>query len=165
MEFTIDTNVFLNVKNREEPYYDYSKSILDSVDEGRNKAFVSTVVIAEICSGYYMTHELHEKDEFLLHLLSSQNYEVVDVSISIADEAARIRSETGLKLPDAIIAATGIIAKAKYVVTNDTESFKKAYKAIRVRTPKEFITETEPRRFSKPRKNSQEARAENGQVE
>jgi predicted nucleic acid-binding protein len=162
MEFTIDTNVFLNVKNREEPYYDYSKSILDSVDEGRNKAFVSTVVIAEICSGYYLTHEVQEKEEFLLHLLSSQNYEVVDVSIGIADEAARIRSETGLKLPDAIIAATGIIAKAKYVVTNDTESFKKASKTIGVRTPREFITETEPRRPSKPRKNSQEAGAENG---
>jgi predicted nucleic acid-binding protein len=161
MEFTIDTNVFLNVKNREEPYYNYSKSILDSVDEGRHKAFVSTVVIAEICSGYYLTHEVKEKEDFLLHLLSSQNYEVVDVSVSIADEAAHIRSETGLKLPDAIIAATGIIAKARYVVTNDTESFKKASKTIGVRTPKEFITETEPRRTSKPHKNSQEPKAEN----
>jgi len=78
MEFAIDTNVFLNVKNREEPYYAYSKSILDSVDGGRNKAFVSTVVIAEICSGYYLTREIDEKEEFLLHLLSSQNYEVVE---------------------------------------------------------------------------------------
>ena len=160
MEFAIDTNVFLNVKNREEPYYEYSKSILDSVDDGRNKAFVSTVVIAEICSGYYLTREIQEKEEFLLHLLSSQNYEVVDVNVSIADEAARIRSETGLKLPDAIVAATGIIAKAKYVITNDTESFKKASKTIRVRTPKEFITETALRRPSKPGKNSQEAKAE-----
>jgi len=51
MEFAIDTNVFLNVKNKEEPFYDYSKNILDSVDDGRNKAFVSTVVVAEMCSG------------------------------------------------------------------------------------------------------------------
>jgi predicted nucleic acid-binding protein len=165
MEFTIDTNVFLNVKNREEPYYDYSKSILDSVDEGRNKAFVSTVVIAEICSGYYLTREVQEKEEFLLHLLSSQNFQVVNVSIRIADEAARIRSETGLKLPDAIIAATGIITKARYVVTNDTESFKKVSKTIGVRTPKELIAETEPRRSSNPRKNSTETKTENGQAE
>jgi len=142
MEFVIDTNVFLNVKNKEKPYYDYSKNILDSIDDGINKAFVSTVVIAEICSGYYLTREIQAKEEFLLHLLSSQNYEVVNVSVSIADEAARIRSETGLKLPDAIIAATGTIKKAKYVVTNDSESFKKASKIIGVRTPKEFMTET-----------------------
>jgi predicted nucleic acid-binding protein len=150
MEFAIDTNVFLNVKNREEPYFEYSKNILDSIDDGRNKAFVSTVVIAEISPGYHLTREIQEKEEFLLHLLSSQNYEVVDVSVNIADEAARIRSETGLKLPDAIIAATGTIAKAKYVVTNDTESFKKVFKTIGVRTPKEFITETAPRRPPKP---------------
>ena len=141
MEIVIDTNVFLNVKNREQPYFNYSKSLLDSVDDGLNKAFLSTVVIAEICSGYYLTREIEEKEEFLLHVLSSQNYEVVDVNVSIADEAARIRSDTGLKLPDAIIAATGIIEKAKYVVTNDTDSFKKTSKAIGVRTPKEFISE------------------------
>jgi predicted nucleic acid-binding protein len=165
MEFAVDTNVFLNVKNREEPYYGYSKSILDSVDEGSNKAFVSTVVIAEICSGYYLTREVQEKEEFLLHLVSSQNYEVVDVSIGIADEAARIRSETGLKLPDAIIAATATIARAKYVVTNDIESFKKASKIIDVRTPKEFTIETERRRPSKSRKNSHETKTDNGQTE
>jgi predicted nucleic acid-binding protein len=141
MEFVIDTNVFLNVKNKEQPYFNYSKSVLDSIDDGRNKAFLSTVVIAEICSGYYLTREIEEKEEFLLHVLSSQNYEVVDVSISIADEAARIRSETGLKLPDAIIVATGIIEKTKYVVTNDTDSFRKASKAITVRTPREFVSE------------------------
>jgi len=161
MEFIIDTNVFLNVKNREQPYCEYSKSVLDSIDDGRNKAFVSTVVIAEICSGYYLTNEVKEKEEFLLHIMSSQNYEVVEVSVRIADEAARIRSETGLKLPDAIIAATGIIAKAEYVVTNDIESFKKASNTIRVRTPKELVTETQPGRPLKPRKNNQGAEIEN----
>jgi predicted nucleic acid-binding protein len=164
MEFVIDTNVFLNVKNREKPYFEYSKSILDSVDDGRNKAFISTVVIAEICSGYYLTREIQEKEEFLLHLLSSQNYKVVDVSVTVADEAARIRSETGLKLPDAIIVATGTTAKAKYVVTNDTDSFKKASKTIGIRTPKEFITETDSRRPPEPRKNIQHPEAENEQA-
>lgn len=160
MEFAIDTNVFLNVKNREEPHYSYSKSVLDSIDDGLNKAFVSTVVIAEICTGYYLTHEIEEKKEFLLHLLSSENYTIVDVSTTIADEAARIRSETGLRLPDAIIAATGTLAKAKYVVTNDTEAFKKASKTIGVRTPKELTTETAYKKSTQPGNRSQETRKE-----
>ena len=116
-------------------------------------------MIAEICSGYYLTREIDEKEEFLIHLLSSQNYEVVEVTVRVADEAARIRSETGLRLPDAIIVATGRLTKAKYVVTNDTDSFKKASLTIGVRTPKEFINETNLRRPTKQRK-SQEAQNE-----
>ncbi len=141
MEFAIDTNVFLNVKNREAPYYSYSKSVLDSVDEGRNSALLSTVVISEICCGYYLTRELPEKDEFLLYVRSARNHRIVDVDISLADKAAQIKSETGLKLPDAIIVATGVVEKAKYVVTNDVDSFKKASKFITVRSPKEFMVE------------------------
>jgi len=62
----------------------------------------------------------------------------VDVSARIADEAARIRSETGLKLPDAIVAATGTIGKAECIVTNDIISFRRASKFIRAISPKEF---------------------------
>ncbi len=142
MDFVIDTNVFLNVKNREEPYYASSRNLLDSIDDGHNKALISTIVLAEICAGYYLTREIREKEEFLLHILSSQNYRVVDVSVRIADEPALIRSETGLKLPDAIVVATGTIGKAQYVVTNDIDSFKKASKFIKVLTPEKFISET-----------------------
>ena len=82
----------------------------------------------------------------------------MDVNVSIADEAARIRAQTGLKLPDAIIAATGTIGKAKYVITNDTKAFKKASKVIEVRTPEEFMSEIGGRKPTKARKNSQKTR-------
>jgi len=61
MDFVIDTNVFLNVKNREEPFYASSKTVLDSVDDGKNKALLSTVVLAEICAGYYLIREIKER--------------------------------------------------------------------------------------------------------
>lgn len=35
--------------------------------------------------------------------------QMVPVSVRVADEAARIRRETGLKLPDALIAATALV--------------------------------------------------------
>jgi len=61
MEVVIDTNVFLNVKNREEPFYSYSEQLLNSIDEGRNKAVLPTIVVAEVCCGYYLTGEIEDK--------------------------------------------------------------------------------------------------------
>jgi predicted nucleic acid-binding protein len=37
----LDTNVFINVKNREEPYYPFSKRVLDWIDEGAMNGIVS----------------------------------------------------------------------------------------------------------------------------
>ncbi len=133
----IDTNVFIEVKNKE-PKYEFSKRILDWVDEGRLKSVVSTIVIAEMCAGYHEAGELEEKDDFLTHLLTSTNFEVVDVSAGVADEAGRIRAVTGLRLPDAIILASGLKRGAECLVTNDA-SLKKADKLIKVLTPKEFV--------------------------
>lgn len=142
MEIVVDANIFLNVKNKEEPFYPYSEQVLNSIDEGRNKAILSTVVVAEICCGYYLTGETEDKDEFILHVSSSQNYLVMNVNTLIADQAAYVRSKTGMKLPDSIIVATGIVGKAKSIVTNDKDSFKKASKMTKVQTAKEFLNST-----------------------
>jgi len=139
MDIVVDTNVFLNVKNKEEPYYTSSRDVLDSIDDGENRAMLSTVVLAEICAGYYLTGERKGKEDFLFHVLSSNNYKIVDVNVRIADEAARIRSQTNLRLPDAIIVATGTTANAEYIITNDLDSFKKAAKFIKALSPREFL--------------------------
>ena len=133
----IDTNVFIDVKNKE-PSYSFSKQVLDWIDEGRVKGVVSTVVVAEMCAGYYETKELREKDDFLTHLLSSPNYEVVEVSAGVADEAGRIRAITGLRLPDALIVASGLKRRGKHLVSNDA-SLKRANEFINVLTPREFV--------------------------
>jgi predicted nucleic acid-binding protein len=143
MEIVIDANVFLNVKNKEEPFYSYSEQVLNSVDEGRNKALLSTVVVAEICCGYYLTGETKDKDDFILHVSSSQNFSIIDLNTLIADQAAYGRSKTGMKLPDAIIAATAMIEKADRIITNDKDSFKKAAKLAKIQTSKEFVMSTE----------------------
>lgn len=137
MNVIIDTNIFIEVKNKE-PAYEFSKRVLDWIDEGRLKSVVSTVVIAEMCTGYHAAGELKEKDDFLTHLLTSTNCEIVDVSAGVADEAGRIRAVTGLRLPDALILASGLKRRAECFITNDA-SLKKADKRIKVLTPKEFV--------------------------
>ncbi len=134
----LDTNIFLNVKNREKPYSASSRQVLDAVDDGQIQAIVSAVSIAEMCSGYYSAGDERGKDEFITHLVSSQKFTIVNLDLKVADVAGTIRAETGLRLPDAIIVASGLARQASYIVTHD-EEFKKAKRHIKVVTSKELI--------------------------
>ena len=140
MDLTVvlDTNIFINVKNREKPYYEHSRRILEAIDEGKVRALVSTIVIAEMCTGYYMFGDIEGKEKFLSHILASPNYEVVNVDTKIADLAGKIRIETDVKLPDAILVATALLKEAYAIVTHDKE-LKKAEKLVKILSAMDFI--------------------------
>ncbi|MFQ6135228.1 MAG: type II toxin-antitoxin system VapC family toxin [Nitrososphaerales archaeon] len=135
----LDTNIFLNIKNKEEPYHQFSKQILDAVDDGRIQAVISIVSIAELCAGYYSAGDERGKREFITHLASSEQFNIMNLDIRLADAAGRIRAETGLRLPDAIIAASGLAAGAKYVVTHDKE-FNRSERYLQAVTSQELVS-------------------------
>ncbi len=134
----IDTNIFLNVVNRENGFYWASKSILDAMDEGKLHGIVSTITLAEMASGYYQRGDERGRKEFMLHLLSSRNYSIVPLDAVIADLAGKIRAETGLRLPDAVIIASGVRSNAEFIVTNDRE-LKTPSNTLRPVGSKEFL--------------------------
>lgn len=59
-------------------------------------------------------------------------FEEVSVDRRIAEEAGRIRRETNIRLPDALIAASAIISKRR-LLTRNTRHFKKV-KRLRLET-------------------------------
>ncbi|MBA7473978.1 PIN domain-containing protein [archaeon] len=134
----IDTNVFLNVINREEPLFGPSKELLDLVDAGEVKAVVSVITIAELSTGFYLMGDERGRKEFLLHVMSSEDYKVAPVDVGVADSAGRIRAETGLRLPDSIIVSSGLKERVDLIVTHD-EGFKVAGEYIASATPEEMI--------------------------
>jgi predicted nucleic acid-binding protein len=140
MEITVvlDTNILLNVKNREEPYYEPSKQVLDAADEGRIHAAISVVSIAELCAGYYSAGDERGKQELIMHLLSSKGFSIVELDVKLADVAGKIRAETGLRLPDAIIVASGLERRAAYIVTHD-EEFRKGRRYLEAVTSQELV--------------------------
>jgi len=134
----IDTNVFLSVINREEPHFSPSKELLDLVDAGKVKAVVSVITIAELSTGFYLMGDERGRREFLLHVMSSEDYKVAPVDVGVADSAGRIRAETGLRLPDSIIVSSGLKERVDLIVTHD-EGFKMAGAYIASATPEEMI--------------------------
>jgi predicted nucleic acid-binding protein len=140
LKVSLDTNVFVGVLNKESASQD-SKKVLDEIDSGSLGCVLSTVVIAEMCAGYYAEGQTKEKDDFLVHVESSQGYEIVELSVGLADQAGRIKAETGLRLPDAIVVSSALKGGAECLISND-ESLKKAEKFIRVLTSREFVDGT-----------------------
>ena len=138
LKAVLDTNIFLNVINQEEPFFSDSRALLDLVDDGRLFGVVSTISVAELSVGYYAAGDEAGLRRFLLHLLSSENYQLVDVDSNVAELAGKIRTETGLRLPDALIIASGLKAGADRVVTGD-EEFKRAEKILKSVSPSEFL--------------------------
>lgn len=133
----LDTNIFLNIKNKEKPFYQYSKAILEAIEGGEFEAIISIIIITELCVGYYRTNEKKEKDDFLAGLYSNHCYKIINLNLKVADKSGEIKDKTNLKLPDSIITASSILEKASCLITND-DGFKKAKDLITIYTSKEF---------------------------
>ena len=135
----IDTNIILNAKNVNESHSTYSLQILDAVEDGLIQGIISIISIAELCTGYYSQGDMKGKEELLAHLISNKDFVIVDLDLEIADAAAKIRADTGLRLPDAIIIAAGMAKGAQYLVTYDKE-LKKANRYLEVISPRELFS-------------------------
>lgn len=140
MNISLDTNIFLNVKNKEEPFFSFSDSILKAIDDENNDIYatISIITITELNVGYYTNKETIEKDEFISGLYSNKKYKISNLNLNIADKAAEIRSQINLKLPDCIIIATALIENAELLITNDTR-FDKAKEFLNVYNSQEFF--------------------------
>lgn len=139
----LDTNVFISVINKESGSAP-SKKILDWIEDGRIKCIVSTIVLADICSGYSAGPDgQKEKDEFLAQILGSSSYEIADVSANVATHAGNLRSSLGFKLPDALIIASALHHNVEILVTNDYPVGKAVPEGLRILTPSEFAKDFE----------------------
>jgi len=74
----------------------------------------------------------------IMHLLSSKDFSIVELDVRLADAAGKIRAETGLRLPDAIIVASGLGRGATYIVTHD-EEFRKGKRCLEAVTSQELV--------------------------
>jgi len=80
---------------------------------------ISAITVAEVLSGPLQAGNELLAQQYREALTGSPGWRVADVTIAIAESAARIRSRYTLRLPDAIQIATAIANGAQALVTND----------------------------------------------
>ena len=139
----LDTSVFVSAKVPDEPEHSASAQLLELAHLRRFRAIVSTVTVSELSAGYHRVRDDLGRRAFLDYVRSAGTIEAVSVDVDVADEAARIRSETALRLPDALIVATGIRSGAECIVTHH-RGFARAKGRIRICSAREYLRRLGP---------------------
>jgi predicted nucleic acid-binding protein len=135
----VDTSIVVGAKNPSEPEHADCSRLLELAHLHRFRPLLSAVSVSEVCVGYYAEEDTSGRQVFLDYVRSASVFELVPVDLHVADEATRIRAASGLRLPDAIIVATGVLGKGECVVTHDL-AFGKSRSLLPTCSAKELVT-------------------------
>ena len=116
---SIDTSAFIYFVERHPRYFPVCEELFRAVEAGRTKASTSTLTLFEILVQPYRQKNDDLVLKFYALLTTYPHLNWVPMTLSVADLAAKLRAEQGLKTPDAIHAAAAISCGSTGFVCND----------------------------------------------
>ncbi len=114
----VDANVLIYHLEGLDPYVHFTGEILGRLSEGSLRLLVSVLTVAEILAGPYRERDEEKANAVRGFLLGIPNALIADVTLPIADRAARTRA-FGLRMPDALVVGTALVHRADCLLTND----------------------------------------------
>lgn len=120
MKATLDTRFFISsLANEDEQFKKWAKTTLETFQQPKNKGFIPSIVILEFYK-FLLTNLGKQDAELRVSSLLKLDLQIVDLDVSIAIEAAKLRCKYAeLPTADAVIAATAIKTGCDYVLTDD----------------------------------------------
>ena len=115
----LDTSVFIYQLEANPKYLGLTSEVFSWLEQPKSRAVTSTITMTELLVQPYREGNQSRVDEFYGLLSTFPNLSWVAPALEIADTAARIRAQHGLRTPDALQAATAIHSAASGLVTND----------------------------------------------
>lgn len=136
MKVFVDTSIFVDCL-RSNPVSS-SKDLLERI-EAKNNGFTSTIVVAELSVGAYLSQK-NDALENTLKILSTTS--IIDLDKEIAMLGGKIYSELvregkEIELNDCLIAATALSSGIKEIVTRNVDHFNKV-KGLKAVTPEDM---------------------------
>jgi predicted nucleic acid-binding protein len=105
-------------------YSHFCETLFDRIEAGKTRATTSTLTLLEVLVQPYRQNNEELVMKFYALLTSYPHLTWVSMTLNVADRAAKLRAEHGLKTPDSIQAASAISYGATGFICND-KIFKK----------------------------------------
>ena len=117
----LDTMALIYFLEGHERYGPVAENILKRIERGQLEGVLSSLVFAELLVPLYRQGKDKTAAGLVSRLSSFANLSVHELDAETAAMAARLRAEYGLRTPDAIHAATALLAGANGILTNDRQ--------------------------------------------
>ena len=115
----LDTCVWIYHLEGHPDYRDLTSEILTAVSAGKCTAVVFELTLMELLVRPLRLEREDVVDEYEALLTHFPNVSLVAIRREILLKAAALRARYGLRTPDAVIVATGILQGATRIITND----------------------------------------------
>lgn len=115
----IDTVAFIYLVEQHPDYLARIRKIFQSIQAGEIRGSSSVISLTEVLTKPLRTGRHDLAKDYRTILRNSRYFTLLPVTEEIAEEAASLRAQFGLKTPDALHAATAIKAGCDSFLTND----------------------------------------------
>ena len=115
----LDTAPLIYFLQDDASYGPVVQPFFEAMDRGDFSAVTSTLTLCEVLAQPFRQGAAALVEEYRSILLNAAHLTTVDVTPEIAEAAARLRAEHGLRTPDAVQIATAVHQGASFLLTND----------------------------------------------
>ncbi|MGG6269325.1 type II toxin-antitoxin system VapC family toxin [Leptolyngbya sp. AN03gr2] len=115
----LDTNVWIYAVESYPSFIQDLTALLQSIDQGHQVAITSELSLAEVLVKPLREKDQARQDAYKRAIVNRNNVFVVPVLRELLIDAAQVRADIGLKLPDAIHVATAMRSQCTTFLTND----------------------------------------------
>lgn len=115
----LDTMIFSYHFADHPRYGPLTQVMLNAVEKGEVEGLTSTITLAEVLTRPAQVGDRQAMRDYELYLTHFPHLCIVPLDVALAQEAAMVRANTGLRMPDAIQIAAALAHGADTVVGND----------------------------------------------
>lgn len=116
---TLDTNCFIYYFEDNPNYAPKLEPIFNKIQDGLIQGSMSILSFLEILVKPKRENNVFLENRYKVILNNYPNLRIIELSLAVADLAAKLRAIYNLKTPDAIIFASALYMDSKYLLTND----------------------------------------------